>query len=636
MPLLRLDNVTVNLGVRLLLDGVELVVRAGERVGVLGRNGEGKSTLLKVVAGEQAPDGGERWLRAGVKVASLAQSLPEREDISIYDWVAGGLAEAGEALRQYHRLLTHAESDLKALERAQQQLEAHDGWNLDQRVDTVLTRLELPADAILAELSGGWRRRAALARALVQEPDILLLDEPTNHLDIPAIEWLQEQLQSFGGAVLLVTHDRAFLRAVANTIVELDRGSLYRWDGDYGGFLKFRAERQAAEERANELFDKKLSEEERWIRQGIKARRTRNEGRVRALKEMRRERAERRERQGVASFSVDTGSASGKIVAELEHVHHAFGDKVVIDDFSAKVLRGDRIGLIGANGAGKSTLLKILLGELQPDGGTVTLGTRLEIAYFDQLRATLDPDKNLIDNICGGRDFIEINGKQRHAISYLGDFLFAPERARTPVRALSGGEQNRAILAKLFSKPANMLVLDEPTNDLDMETLELLEEILLQFDGTVLLVSHDREFMDNVVTSVWVLEREGRVAEYLGGYSDWIARGGSLLSKKPTAPVKRTPPVGSQPIAAEVPAAKTQVPATKKKLSYKDQRELDGLPTRIEALEKELEALQTAMSAPEFYQQPQDEVTAVLQQVATLNESLEAAIERWAELEGMQ
>ncbi len=628
MPLLRLDQLTVNLGARILLDGIDLVVRAGDRIGLVGRNGEGKSTLLKVVSGELAPDGGERWLRAGVKVASLAQSLPEREDVSVYDWVAGGLAEAGEALREYHHLLTDPEPDLKALERAQQQLEAHDGWNLDQRVDTVLTRLELPADSRLAELSGGWRRRVALARALVQEPDILLLDEPTNHLDIPAIEWLQEQLQGFNGAILLVTHDRAFLRAVANTIVELDRGHIYRWDGDYTGFLKFRAEQQAAEERANELFDKKLSDEERWIRQGIKARRTRNEGRVRALKDMRRERAERRERQGVANFNVESASASGKIVAELEHIHQAYGDKVVVGDFSSKVMRGDRIGLIGVNGAGKSTLLKILLGELTPDRGTVTLGSRLEVAYFDQLRAALDPDKNLIDNICGGREFIEINGKQRHAISYLGDFLFTPERTRTPVRALSGGEQNRAILAKLFSKPANLLVLDEPTNDLDMETLELLEEILLQFEGTVLLVSHDREFMDNVVTSVWVLEGEGRVAEYVGGYSDWTARGGSLVSRKFDRPrTAETPPPSPPPAASEPPK-----PA-RKKLSYKDQRELDSLPGRIEALELQIEALQARIGAPEFYQQSQEEIAPVLEQASRLNDELEAAIERWAELE---
>lgn len=634
MPLLRLDNLTVNLGVRILLDGIDLVVRSGDRIGIVGRNGEGKSTLLKVVAGELTPDGGEYWLRAGVKVASLAQSLPQREDVSVYDWVAGGLAEAGEALRQYHHLLTAAEPDLKALERAQQQLEAHDGWTLDQRVDTVLTRLELPSDVTLAELSGGWRRRVALARALVQEPDILLLDEPTNHLDIPAIEWLQEQLQSFNGAVLLVTHDRAFLRAVANSIVELDRGNVYRWDGNYTGFLKFRAEQQAAEERANELFDKRLSEEERWIRQGIKARRTRNEGRVRALKEMRRERSDRRARQGTANFAVESASASGKIVAELEHIRHAFGDKVVVEDFSAKVMRGDRIGLIGVNGAGKSTLLKILLGELQPSSGTVTLGSRLEVAYFDQLRASLDPSKNLIDNICGGREFIEINGKQRHGISYLGDFLFAPERARTPVRALSGGEQNRAILAKLFSKPANLLVLDEPTNDLDMETLELLEEILLQFEGTVLLVSHDREFMDNVVTNVWVLEGEGRVAEYIGGYSDWVAHGGSLAQKGATAAKSVVAPADAPVSVSEAQmAAAKNAPMVRKKLNYKEQRELDGLPTRIETLEKQLESLQEQISAPDFYRQPQEQVTPILEQVASLNQELEAAIERWTELE---
>jgi ATP-binding cassette subfamily F protein uup len=422
---------------------------------------------------------------------------------------------------------------MRALESIQQELESKDGWRLQQRVETVISQLQLPGDARMATLSGGWRRRVALGQALVSEPDILLLDEPTNHLDIPAIEWLENQLLAYQGSVMFITHDRAFLQKVANTIVELDRGRLSSREGDYAGFLKFREQQLEAEERENALFDKRLADEEKWIRQGIKARRTRNEGRVRALKAMREERRQRREQAGRADFGMETADRSGKRVVELEHVSKRFDDKLVIDDFSTLVKRGDRIGVVGANGAGKSTLIRILLGDLPPDSGSVKLGTRLEIAYSDQLRVNLDPEKDLIDNVCGGREFIEINGRKRHAISYLGDFLFAPDRVRMPVKALSGGEQNRAILARLFSKPANLLVLDEPTNDLDVETLELLEEILLEFDGTVLLVSHDREFMDNVVTSLFVLEGDGSVTEHVGGYSRWAGTG---TKSKPPPP----------------------------------------------------------------------------------------------------
>jgi ATP-binding cassette subfamily F protein uup len=468
----------------------------------------------------------------------------------------------------------------------------------------------------------------ALAQALVSAPDILLLDEPTNHLDIPAIRWLEEQLRNFQGALVLITHDRRFLQNVANCMAELDRGHLTLWDGNYQGFLRHREQQLLAEERANELFDKKLAQEEVWIRQGIKARRTRNEGRVRALKSLREERSRRRERLGSAGFAVEDASRSGKIVAELKHVAHRFDDKRLIDDFSTIIQRGDRIGLVGANGAGKSTLVKILLGELQPDSGQVKLGSKLEIAYSDQLRDHLEPDKNLIDNVCAGAEFIEINGRRRHAISYLGEFLFSPDRVRMPVSALSGGEQNRAVLAKLFSKPANLLVLDEPTNDLDIETLELLEEILLGFEGTVILVSHDRDFMDNVVTSLIVMDGMGGVSEHVGGYSDWQARGGSLTELQVPQAVMPTS-------RATVTQAADRPPApARRKLSYNEQRELGGLPALIEELEQQQSQLEEQISAPGFYQSDHKLIQRVTRELAQVQAKLETAFERWEALEG--
>ena len=484
--------------------------------------------MERFTAADQVDDG-ERWVRPGVNIVRLRQTLPEADERSAYEVVASGLAGTGELIQQYHRLLSAGQdTDMEALARVQQKLEAADGWRLQQRVETTLSQLRLPADTQMGELSGGWRRRVALAQALVSEPEILLLDEPTNHLDIPAIQWLEEQLTAFPGAIVLITHDRRFLQNVADSIAELDRGQLRLWRGNYHGFLRHRAQQLEAERRADELFDRKLAQEEVWIRQGIKARRTRNEGRVRALKAMREERANRREQTGRATFRLEGATQSGKIVAELEGISKSFDGHCVLREVSTIIQRGDRVGIVGPNGAGKSTLVNMILGTLKPDLGSVKLGSKLEIAYSDQLREKLDPEANLIDNVCGGQEFIEINGKRRHAISYLGDFLFAPERARTPVKALSGGEQNRAVLAKLFSKAANLLVLDEPTNDLDIETLELLEEILLDFEGTVLLVSHDRDFMDNVVTSLLVLEGDGHVSEHAGGYSDWEARGGRL------------------------------------------------------------------------------------------------------------
>jgi len=630
MPLLRLDHASLHYGTQVLLDEVDLVITKGDKLGLLGRNGTGKTTLLKVLAGELNPDSGERWLRPGIKLARLQQTLPEADELTVYDVIAAGLAEAGALIAQYHHLVhDSADTDLDALARVQQQLENVDGWTLQQRVETIISQLQLPPDATMGELSGGWRRRVALGQALVGDPDILLLDEPTNHLDIPAINWLEEQLRNFRGSLILITHDRRFLQNVANSIAELDRGHLTVWRGHYQGFLAHREQQLLAEERANELFDKKLAQEEVWIRQGIKARRTRNEGRVRALEAMRNERSRRRERQGNAGFAVEDASQSGKIVVELKHVSKAFGDRTVINDFSTIVQRGDRIGIVGANGAGKSTLVKILLGELEPDSGVVKRGTKLEIAYSDQLRGKLEPEKNLIDNVCGGQEFIEINGKRRHAISYLGDFLFSPERVRTPVKALSGGEQNRAVLARLFSKPANLLVLDEPTNDLDIETLELLEEILLSFDGTVLLVSHDREFMDNVVTSLLVAEGNGVVSEHAGGYSDWLARGGRLFENidEPGTPAPGAPAPSSTETVVQ------EAPGKKKKLSYKDQRELDSMPALLESLEKRQKDLEAVMSEADFYQREHTQVQDVIEQLAAVNAEMETAFERWAALE---
>lgn len=539
MPLLTLTNVSLAFGTHVLFDKINLTVHRGQRTGILGRNGAGKSTFMKMLEGQHTPDSGELWIRPGVKVGYLAQDLPDANEASVYDIVSDGLAEVGALLKAYHHLTMgdFDEASMQKLTQVQEELEAKDGWSFGQKIDAIIEALDLPADTPMKSLSGGWRRRVAMARVLVSEPDLLLLDEPTNHLDIPTIYWLEKQLESFRGAIMLVTHDRAFLQRMSTSILEIDRGNLRSWDGDYEGFLRFQAEQLAAEETANNLFDKKLAQEEVWIRQGVKARRTRNEGRVRDLKKMRDERSQRRERQGKANFSVESASRSGKIVVEVENLSKTYDGQKIVENFSSVIMRGDRIGFIGANGMGKSTLLKLLLGQVEPDEGSVKIGTKMELAYFDQLRGQLDINKTVIENMAEGKEFITINGRDRHVISYLQDFMFTPERIRQPVKALSGGEQNRLILARLFSKPANVLVLDEPTNDLDMETLELLEEILLEFDGTILLVSHDRKFLDNVVTSCIVFEGDGVVNEYVGGYADFISHGGKLpsLNKKALA-----------------------------------------------------------------------------------------------------
>ena len=475
MPYIRLDQIEFSIGTQVLLDKVNLTLDKGERLGLLGRNGAGKSTLMRILSGELSAEDGERWVDPNITVARLEQALPEHLETSVFDYVATGLAETGALLSRYHTLAADGSAAaLEELSQIQAQLEHLDGWNMEQRIERVLQQLDLKADDPLATLSGGWRRRAALARALVTEPDVLLLDEPTNHLDIPSIDWLEQQVSQFEGAIVLITHDRRFLQRVCNRIGELDRGHLSLWQADYAKFLVLREQQAEAEARADALFDKKLAQEETWIRQGIKARRTRNEGRVRALKAMREERAQRRAAQGKGSFKLEEANRSGRRVAEARGIGFRYGRDTVVDDFSTIIQRGDRVGIVGSNGVGKTTVIKLLLGELTPDEGDVLLGTQLEIAYSDQLRGELDPEKDLIDNVCGGQQFIEINGQRRHAISYLGDFLFAPDRIRTPVKALSGGEINRAILARLFTRPANLLILDEPTNDLDIETLELL------------------------------------------------------------------------------------------------------------------------------------------------------------------
>ncbi|GAB1263764.1 ATP-binding cassette domain-containing protein [Aurantivibrio infirmus] len=628
MPLLQLTDIHLAYGNHVLFEDIQLTVDKGQRFGLLGRNGAGKSTFLKLLTGEVHPDGGTRWVQPGARLAYLDQELPTADDISIFDFVAQGLGDLGQLLKDFHHVSQSVESsDLKKLERLQHAIEERDGWSFQQRIDTTLNHLELPADTLMSTLSGGWRRRAALAQALVSEPDILLLDEPTNHLDIETLEWLEKRINEFRGALVVITHDREFLQKTANNILELDRGHMRNWDGDYQGFLAFRDQQLAAEEKFNSEFDKKLAREEVWIRQGIKARRTRNEGRVRALKKLRNERSERRNQVGKANMQIEQASSSGKIVVEVENITKQYDGKTVIPTFSSKIMRGDRIGIIGHNGAGKSTLLKILLGELEADSGSVKLGSKIEVAYFDQLRSQLNLEKTVIDNIAEGREFITINGKSRHVISYLQDFLFTPDRTRQPVKSLSGGEQNRLILAYLFSKPANVLVLDEPTNDLDMETLELLEEILLNFEGTLLLVSHDRAFIDNVVTSVIVFEQDaqgkGQLNEYVGGYQDWWQRKQAQAQSKPNK--TNASNTGKDKNKEEKKPVK--------KLSYKLQRELEQLPIEIDKLEQDLKTIEAKTLEEDFYSKEQSLVNKVLADMTDIQSKLDALYLRWAEIE---
>ncbi|MCJ8169006.1 ATP-binding cassette domain-containing protein [Atopomonas sediminilitoris] len=641
MTLLKFTEVSLAYGTHHLLDHASFQLEKGDRLCLIGRNGAGKSTLMSLLAGRAVADDGDIWRAPSIRISELPQELPVADERKVYDVVAEGLAEVGKLIAEYHRLSQNVvtDDDLTALMRVQQALEAKDGWRLEQQVTQVITRLNLPAEKSMAELSGGWRRRVILAQALVSEPDVLLLDEPTNHLDIGAIDWLEQVVLSFAGAVVFITHDRSFLQRLATRILELDRGRLIDWRGDYASFLVHKEEQLAAEETANALFDKKLAQEEVWIRQGIKARRTRNEGRVRALKAMRDERSQRRVQQGKATFQVEAGDKSGKRVIELKQVSfaHNSAQRALIKDLDLIVQRGDRIGLLGANGCGKSTLLGLLLGTLQPTAGVAEHGTKLEVAYFDQLRQQLNLEQSVVDNLAEGRDFISINGQNRHVLSYLSDFLFSPERSRTPVKALSGGERARLLLAKLFSKPANLLVLDEPTNDLDVETLELLEDVLGQYPGTVLLVSHDRAFLDNVVTSVMVFEGQGRVREFVGGYHDWLRQGGdvALLGDRDVAEETAASSVSDITLPANSPVQVGE-PAKKNKLSYKLQRELDALPAQLEAQEQALAALQAEIGDAGFYQREPTEVQAKLAALQAAQEQLDHLVERWAELEDMQ
>lgn len=628
MPLIRLTNVSIAFGTHALLDNAAFQLDAGERVGLLGRNGEGKSTLMKIIAGDIHADHGEIWQQPELRLAWFEQSPNFDLEQTIYDAVASGLGELGGLIVQYHTLLSNMEKgdvNLDELGDVQHKLEALNGWHFQQRVESVLSKLQLPAEEKVGNLSGGWKRRVALARALVIDPEVLLLDEPTNHLDFESIAWLEEQILSFAGAVLFVTHDRAFLQKLATRIIDLDRGQLISWPGDYQDYLIRKAAALDNEANQNAEFDKKLAKEEAWIRQGVKARRTRNEGRVRALKRLRDERAERRNTQGTAKLELSKGESSGKKVIEAIDISFKYDEKMIINHFSTRIERGDKIGLIGANGAGKSTLLKILLGQLQPTSGEVELGTNLQIAYFDQYREQLDPDTSVADTLLDGGEFVETADGKRHVMSYLADFLFAPARARSPVKSLSGGEKNRLLLARLFTKPANLIVMDEPTNDLDLETLEILEEKLVAYQGTLLLVSHDRAFLDNVVTSVMVFEGDGVVNEYIGGYADWFAL------------VEQNKKVESQTLAATESAKKEKPKSNStKKLSFNEQRELEQLPSLIDKLEAELTKLNIEISNPDFYKQSPELVAKSLDRIKALEAELSQSYLRWDALEALK
>lgn len=615
-----------------LLDNAELHIEDNERVCLVGRNGAGKSTLMKILNREQGLDDGRIIYEQDLIVARLQQDPPRNVAGTVYDFVAEGIAEQAAYLKAYHdvshQVMTDpSDKNLNELARLQEQLDNLGLWQLDSRINEVIEQLGLNADAQLASLSGGWLRKAALGRALVSGPRVLLLDEPTNHLDIETIDWLEGFLKSFKGTIIFISHDRSFIRNMATRIVDLDRGKLVTYPGNYDQYLLEKEEALRVEELQNAEFDRKLAQEEVWIRQGIKARRTRNEGRVRALKAMRRERGERRKVMGSAKMQVEEASRSGKIVFEMENVNYQVDGKVLVKDFSAQIQRGDKIALIGPNGCGKTTLLKLMLGQLQADSGRIHVGTKLEVAYFDQHRAELDPDRTVMDNLAEGKQEVMVNGKPRHVLGYLQDFLFHPKRAMTPVRALSGGERNRLLLARLFLKPSNLLILDEPTNDLDVETLELLEELIDGYQGTVMLVSHDRQFVDNTVTECWIFEGGGHIGQYVGGYHDARGQQAQSLAQKQTI-VKKTTEV-AQPKAETVKRGGN-------KLSYNLQRELEQLPQKLETLEAELQTLQEQVADPGFFGQSHDRTQQVLAQLAEAEQALEAAFERWEYLEGLK
>ena len=632
MPLISLDNAQLAYGHVPLLDRAEFKIDKGERVALLGRNGAGKTSLLKVIVGTVTLDDGAVWRAPGLRLGYVPQEPPLDDAATVFETVAGGLGELQATLVEYHAVLHElAEPDhdpklQDKLDELTHALESNDGWRMQSRIESTLQQLELDADAKIASLSGGWRKRVAVARALVSDPDLLVFDEPTNHLDIPAIDWLEEFLRNANVTLLFVTHDRRFLDRVATRIVELDRGILRDFPGNYTAYRKRKEDMLAIEAVRQEKFDKVLAEEEVWIRRGIEARRTRNEGRVRRLERLRVERAARRERLGQVNFSLATGERSGELVAELKHVKKAYGDRLVIEDFSARILRGDRIGLIGPNGIGKTTLLKLLTGEVPADQGTVRLGTKLNIAYFDQLRAQLNDEATLLDTISPGTDFIEIGGQRKHVMSYLEDFLFPPQRARAKVKSLSGGERNRLLLARLFTQPANALILDEPTNDLDLDTLELLESLLQDYSGTVFLVSHDREFLNNVVTQIYAFEGEGRVVEYAGDYDDWER-------------VKRAQAADIAPVRLVEQNAQKAVPdklRDRVKLSFKEVNELKALPEKIAALEKEQSDINERLLDAELYRSQPAQVKTLQARVDAIDGELLGLLARWEELEAKQ
>lgn len=622
MPLITLQDVFLSYGQPPLIDHINLTIEPGERVCLIGRNGAGKSTLLKIIDGQIIADEGSIKRASGVKVAQLEQSVPQNTQGSVFDVIAEGLGKEGKLVQQFHHLtqqLTHDSSPkiFSQLEECQAELERINGWDINQRVESIITKMELDPDVDIQSLSGGYKRRVLLARALVSNPDLLLLDEPTNHLDIEAIQWVEQFLLKWEGSLLFISHDRRFMDNLANRFIEIDRGKLAEYNCNYSTYLTRKEENLEVEDRQNALFDKRLSQEEIWIRQGIKARRTRNEGRVRSLEAMRKEFSERRKRLGTAKMDIHQAEKSGKIVAEANDISFAFGSDTVVRNFSTLIQRGDKVGLIGRNGVGKTTLIKLLLGELTPQTGTIKTGTNLSVAYFDQYRSALDEEKSVQDNVSGGRDMLEIGGKSRHVISYLQDFLFAPDRCRQPVKALSGGERNRLLLAKLFTAPSNILVLDEPTNDLDIDTLDLLEELLIDYKGTIILVSHDRAFLNNVVTSTLVFEGKGVINQYVGGYDDWLRQ--------------RKNETSSNPEALKKGKARTTLSANK--LSYKDQRELDSLPKIIEGLEIQISEISIKMSDANFYTSNRTLITETEKQLTECQTQLSRCYERWELLE---
>ncbi|WP_297575578.1 ATP-binding cassette domain-containing protein [uncultured Deefgea sp.] len=627
MPLLLVENAHLAFGHWPLLDGAGLVLEPGERVGLIGRNGAGKSSLLKAIAGVQKLDEGTIRLVDNARMAFVPQEPMLNPEHTVFEAVAEGLGNIRQILLDYHAALDHLDDSQESLDRLtdiQHELESQDGWRLDSLISTTMSQLSLPPETLISALSGGWKKRVAIARALVTEPQVLLLDEPTNHLDVSAIEWLETMLKGFGGSVLFITHDRRFLDNVSNRIIELDRGNIVSFPGNFAAYEAKKEELIAQEEVNNKKFDKDLAAEEVWIRQGVKARRTRNEGRVRRLEQLRRDRSERRERLGKVEFQVEAGDRSGKIVAELENVSKAYGDKVLIKDFSTRILRGDKIGLIGPNGAGKTTLLKMILGELEPDTGSVKAGTKIQVAYFDQFREQLDEEKSVADSVSQGDDFVEIGGQRKHIMGYLEQFLFPAERARSPVKSLSGGERNRLLLARLFTRPANVLVLDEPTNDLDIETLELLEQLLDEYPGTVFLVSHDRAFLDNVVTQTIVFEPNGQIIENVGGYQDWIdAKARMLASREPNNKTNSN--------KESKPVERSKTPKTK--LSFNESRELESIPKEIALLEQEQTELQQSLLDPAIYRDSPAKAKAMQARIDEIDAITIEKMERWEALE---